>query len=450
MVQNAHLQLIDFDEVGRGHRYQDLGSFVGQMVWNAVRDPACFQQVTSGTEALVAGYARHMGAIDQSLLRASIATGILRCMPHPFRRGLSDWPGKMLQMFACANQWFATASLTARQRLAEPIDPSKRTNLEDCVPVECRPYLDCQLVEDHWQHDCVKIIHARLLRHKPGRRLLVDYTIQSDTSDDKRSILGKARFTKKVDSRVLKLHCDLQVLRVANVHVPRVIATVPSLNMWLQEKLPGKAVCPGSDKNFHRMVGTALAKLHLSATTVDRNIHWLMSFSRSRCNIAQWLTNSTVWRTTAQAVLELAQHSASRLEATAPVLLHRDFYFDQVLVDEQTVALLDLDLAAMGPAELDIGNYLAHLDEAAIRHGRCESEYAVQAEAFLEGYLVGQPNVSLGTLWSGGSYRLPVWRPSAKRITSRSHATHAILQATLSQGAIAIPRACPVDRSASC
>ena len=37
LVQNDQLRLIDFDEVSLGHRYQDLGTFIGNLVWNATR-----------------------------------------------------------------------------------------------------------------------------------------------------------------------------------------------------------------------------------------------------------------------------------------------------------------------------------------------------------------------------------------------------------------------------
>ena len=49
-------------------------------------------------------------------------------------------------------------------------------------------------------------------------------------------------------------------------------------------------------------------------------------------------------------------------------VVHRDLYEDQVVLDER-VGLVDLDDAACGPAELDLGNLLAHLSLLSRRTG---------------------------------------------------------------------------------
>ena len=49
--------------------------------------------------------------------------------------------------------------------------------------------------------------------------------------------------------------------------------------------------------------------------------------------------------------------------------MHRDLYEEQILLGER-IALIDLDDAALGPPELDIGNLLAHLDLFATRSGK--------------------------------------------------------------------------------
>jgi Ser/Thr protein kinase RdoA (MazF antagonist) len=63
-------------------------------------------------------------------------------------------------------------------------------------------------------------------------------------------------------------------------------------------------------------------------------------------------------------------------------VVHRDLYEDQVLVGER-IGLIDLDDAAAGPPELDIGNLLAHLELRALRAGE---DLATVSGALLEGY----------------------------------------------------------------
>jgi ABC-type multidrug transport system fused ATPase/permease subunit len=53
---------------------------------------------------------------------------------------------------------------------------------------------------------------------------------------------------------------------------------------------------------------------------------------------------------------------------TCSTVVHRDLYEDQILVGRR-IGLIDLDDAAAGPPELDIGNLLAHLELRALRDG---------------------------------------------------------------------------------
>jgi hypothetical protein len=65
-----------------------------------------------------------------------------------------------------------------------------------------------------------------------------------------------------------------------------------------------------------------------------------------------------------------------------PTVVHRDLYEEQILLG-QRVGLIDLDDAALGPPELDLGNLLAHLELLAARAGRSLSP---AVDALLAGY----------------------------------------------------------------
>lgn len=65
-------------------------------------------------------------------------------------------------------------------------------------------------------------------------------------------------------------------------------------------------------------------------------------------------------------------------------LLHRDLHDKQLLWDGQQLALLDLDTAALGEAELDLGNLLAHL-ELRQAQGLASERLTGQASSLLEG-----------------------------------------------------------------
>jgi Ser/Thr protein kinase RdoA (MazF antagonist) len=63
-------------------------------------------------------------------------------------------------------------------------------------------------------------------------------------------------------------------------------------------------------------------------------------------------------------------------------VVHRDLYEEQVLVGDR-VGLIDLDDAALGPPELDVGNLLAHVELLERRRG---ADLAREMQAVLDGY----------------------------------------------------------------
>jgi Ser/Thr protein kinase RdoA (MazF antagonist) len=73
------------------------------------------------------------------------------------------------------------------------------------------------------------------------------------------------------------------------------------------------------------------------------------------------------------------------LQWSADTVIHRDLYEEQVLLSER-VGLIDLDDVAKGPAELDIGNLLGHVDLLGLSHGK---DLAKAKSALLDGYRAG-------------------------------------------------------------
>jgi len=75
-------------------------------------------------------------------------------------------------------------------------------------------------------------------------------------------------------------------------------------------------------------------------------------------------------------------------------VVHRDLYEEQVLVGER-IGLIDLDDAALGPPELDLGNLLGHVELLALRSGR---DLTSGCEALIAGYAVVGPPIHAALL----------------------------------------------------
>ncbi len=433
IVEQDRLRLIDFDEVGRGHRYQDLGTFVGQLYWNAIRNQTGLKHLDSGIEAFLEGYSHRLGPLDHALLHASMAAGVLRCLPHPFRRGLPEWADKTKQILYWSSFWLNRAQ-------SRDVAQSSRSCRDEHVQREVgcderARYLDPDQLNQKCQRSSMRssmrIVSARLLRYKPGRRLVVEYQTESESDNGTQTVIGKARLGKPLDVRLTRLHNDLQGLRKERVVVPRVNGELPDWSLWFQEKLLGQPVSPDSSPEIHRAVGVALARLHSCGSTIDRS-HTLDDELRNlRKQHAEFLGDSERWSEGSAALLRLAEQRVSHLRSVQPVLLHRDFYFDQVLAMEGAIALVDFDTAAMGPAELDVGNYLAHLDEYGIRLHRQHDVYRPAAQAFVEGYRevrnhLHEPDVSIWRFLS-----LARLVAISQRIADRSDSTGLLLDLSM-------------------
>jgi len=111
----------------------------------------------------------------------------------------------------------------------------------------------------------------------------------------------------------------------------------------------------------------------------------------------QELAKASVWCATLAARLpdearrlartdQRLQQIAASLPGDAPAMVHRDFYYANVLWDGRQVWVLDLDQMRASDPALDVGHFLAHLDVLAYRTTGDPRAYAKPATRFLLSY----------------------------------------------------------------
>jgi Ser/Thr protein kinase RdoA (MazF antagonist) len=163
--------------------------------------------------------------------------------------------------------------------------------------------------------------------------------------------------------------------------VPMVVHVDPEHHLVVLSDVPGRplrAAMLEGDLATCARAGVALGVWHaawqgaapgaLQPQTADREVAVL----RARAEMASPLV--------ARAVENMLSDLKGGWECTTVV--HRDLYEEQVLVGER-VGLIDLDDAAVGPPELDLGNLVAHLELLELRRGRV---LAAGRRALLDGY----------------------------------------------------------------
>jgi Ser/Thr protein kinase RdoA (MazF antagonist) len=203
-------------------------------------------------------------------------------------------------------------------------------------------------------------VELEQLKHKPGRRR----TLRAHGPG------GTAIVKLYATDRAPTVAARLSALASGPPEpaLPRVLACEPAEHMVVLSDVPGeplsRALLAG-DTSACRRAGEALGRWHrawwgrapdpLRPHTVERELEILDGQA------------DRVSRGLAADVRTAAADLADPWDSTTVV--HRDLYEEQVLLGDR-IGLIDLDDAALGPPELDVGNLLAHVDLLSLRSGR--------------------------------------------------------------------------------
>jgi Ser/Thr protein kinase RdoA (MazF antagonist) len=211
------------------------------------------------------------------------------------------------------------------------------------------------------------------LKHKPGRRLTVR------ACGPQGSVIVKLYRSDRVATvaeRISALSDDRR-----EPDVPRVLAVDVGERVLVLSELHGsplREAVLASDAGACHRAGAAIAAWHRAWTgrrpsalrehTIELELGVLIDHAATASREIR---------------LRIAAELPELRESWSPAtVVHRDLYEEQVLLGER-VGLIDLDDAALGPPELDVGNLLAHLDLLELRAKRRLDR---AREALLDGY----------------------------------------------------------------
>ena len=229
----------------------------------------------------------------------------------------------------------------------------------------------------------VKQIHQiDILKYKPGRRCVLGYDLQGQRKGKsiQQRVIGKV-FR---DARGLRLHKLQQRLwsngfgphSTDGIHVPRSLGYVPKMRMQVQEYAPGETVeellKKGSIMYLMPRIAQAIAKLHAKSPFELKEDGETMIkpylLAHELEHLARFANNLTLLRPqSSQQIADLHERliTWAKQLPELPMMrpIHRDFYYSQLLFDEEQerLTLIDFDLLALGDPALDVANFCAHL-----------------------------------------------------------------------------------------
>ncbi len=224
----------------------------------------------------------------------------------------------------------------------------------------------------------INLLAIRVIRHKPRRRCLIEYDLEienSDTSSQVITLIGKVR-AKGTDISSYQLQQSLWNAGFSDdsedgISVPEPMGIVPEFQMWLQRKVPGEIatnlLAKPNGIALAKRIAEAAHKLHQAGIPPKRR-HTMADELRI---LHERLPMVAQMYPHLQKRLERVLEACENLGAATPEPqlqgIHRDFYPDQVIVDEDRLYLLDLDLYCEGNPGLDIGNFIGHITEQSLR-----------------------------------------------------------------------------------
>lgn len=215
-------------------------------------------------------------------------------------------------------------------------------------------------------HD-LQLKRIEVKRYKPERRCLIAYTYDDGT--EIRTVLGKVR-AKGLDKTSYKTQ---GYVYQRGLSVPQPLGVILELHMWLQENVLAVSLADVVQSSRAPLLMTCVAKelykLHQLSpvTSKQHTIHDELKILSDR--LGRVATMKSEWSARLEHVLKRCEHLALALPESSPRGIHRDFYADQVLVKDEQLYLLDFDLYTLGDPALDVGNFLGHLTELALRLG---------------------------------------------------------------------------------
>lgn len=420
------LYWLDLDDISLAHPGRDIGTFVAHLEWDVIRGRLTEEQAKLYESVFVNAYLQESyHEIPREHLNTMIALHLFQLIHHPFRNCQTNWVEQIeilltrvtrrLQQSnpeplteAALMKPAINATLNSHQQRSKVVNPFDLSNdqpllslLEKALdPQRCINLFKKHLpnsIYDHSQLDAfIRLEHIEVVRYKKGKRLLLKYHLK--TQSGSHALVGKIR-AKGLHRSVYRINQQLNDshdLQNEGWQVPEPICMIPECNMWLQRYVSGV--------EFTQLVGGLSTTNKETDSLAERIATMSHSLHKSRLFIAkvhgiqqeldvlkkQLFAVADVqaaWESDIHKLYALLEEYATPLSDRPQCCIHRDFYPDQIIVDEQQLYLLDLDLFCMGDPCLDIGNFVAHVQEQALREQGHLDAYQALTNPLIKHYL---------------------------------------------------------------
>lgn len=410
LVDGDTVTVVDFDHAVGGDPSSDLGLFLARLEKEALHGVVTGDRLEAVKNALLEGYRQVAGDIPE---RVELYTAIrlLSITARRFRHREPGWPEeseRLLERVAAilhnsgGDRIFASSghehSVLVTDVFRVTDDPAMPFLAGALRPEEALHQLEAGVPHlfTGKYHPALRAI--RVTRHRHGRRCVIEYDLEMERDDAPPqlcTLLGKVR-AQGTDELTWLLVMSLWNRGFgAGSHdailVPEPLGVVPAFRMWLQRKVPGVTVTnllAGPDGvDVARRVAEAAHKLHLTGVPSPRSHTMADELRILHERLPEVAEAKPEWRERIHRLLALCDRLGEGVPEPKTTGIHRDFYPDNLMVDGPRLYILDFDLYCNGDPGLDIGNFLGHMTEYALRVLGNPMALAESQEALIERFI---------------------------------------------------------------
>ncbi len=419
LVKEENVSFIDIDDIQLGFAEYDLGLFIAHLERDVIKGKVSRQQSMDYQQALLEGYYQSR---DHSLAEVALfcALGLLKLAHHPFRNASPLWPIEIERLVLRAAHWHQVYTKLDSAAAYDGSMPALFTLLD-------RELLAARLCQQGFNE--MTPLRVDLARYKTHKRALLEIHWQGKHSP----WIGKVR-AKGLDKKTFHLNCQLSensFYTGLGVVVPTPIVAFKQEHCWFQAKEDGEALFETfvSDKS-----GTVASKV---ANAIYQLHHANIELNKTHCiedelailarRLQEVISAHSEWSSRLENLLVDCVALSQLLVSEDRALLHRDFYHDQMLWREGEIVLLDLDLACYGDPALDLGNFVAHIEEQCLRYYGNVNQAQESICAFIEMYPsdANQKFVDRIAIYTLLSWARHIW--ISQKIENRNQHTESII-----------------------
>ncbi len=220
----------------------------------------------------------------------------------------------------------------------------------------------------------------RVVRHKPGRRCVVEYDVEllrpgdGETSESL-TLIGKVR-TRRSGNEGLRQqeaiwNAGFQATSADLVSSPEPVGVIAAFQMWFQRKVQGACsealLAREAGVPLARRIAEAIHKVHRAGVPCGKRHDMADELRILRECFAKVALERPAWSSRLERLLKGCEALGTSFRPAGSCGIHRDFYASQVIVDEARLWLIDFDLYCQGDPGLDAGNFIGHITELALR-----------------------------------------------------------------------------------